>query len=60
MLILARNKHKDTILIADGLIKVIVLGVQPDGTVRLGFDAPKDISIRRAEVSEYKEALVRR
>lgn len=35
-----------------GSIEVEILGVQPDGTVRVGVTAPRDILIDREEVRE--------
>jgi carbon storage regulator len=47
MLVLTRNVH-ETIIIQDDII-VTVLGVQGDN-VRIGIDAPREISIHREEV----------
>ena len=47
MLVLSRKKD-DWIIINDN-IRVVVVDIQSD-KVRLGFDAPKDVSIHRREV----------
>lgn len=58
MLILTR-KANQTILINDNEIEIKVLGIQ-GGYVRVGINAPKDVSIHREEVylkiQEAKEA----
>lgn len=48
MLVLSRNKN-ESIIIGDN-IKITVLETRPDGTVRLGIDAPKEVEIYREEV----------
>ncbi|KJS19052.1 MAG: hypothetical protein VR72_20125 [Clostridiaceae bacterium BRH_c20a] len=48
MLVLSRGKD-ESIVIGDN-IKITVIDVRPDGTVRLGIDAPKDVEIHREEV----------
>jgi len=48
MLVLSRGKN-ESIVIGDN-IKVTVVEVRPDGTVKLGIDAPKDVEIYREEV----------
>ncbi|MFZ7101351.1 MAG: carbon storage regulator CsrA [Peptococcaceae bacterium] len=48
MLVLSRGKN-ESIIIADH-IKITVVEVRPDGTVKLGIDAPADIEIHREEV----------
>ena len=53
MLILTR-KEREAIVINDGQITVRVLSIK-SGKVRLGIDAPRDVSIHREEI--YKEIL---
>ncbi|MGI6227612.1 MAG: carbon storage regulator CsrA [Peptococcales bacterium] len=48
MLVLSRGKN-ESIIIGEN-IKITVVEVRPDGTVRLGIDAPKDVEIHREEV----------
>jgi carbon storage regulator len=48
MLVLSRKKD-ETVVIAGGDIVVTVLEIRGD-KVRLGIDAPKDVSIHRSEV----------
>ena len=48
MLILTR-RIGETIMIDDDLIKVTVLGVS-GSQVRIGIDAPKEVSVHRSEV----------
>ncbi|KJS85392.1 MAG: hypothetical protein JM58_08745 [Peptococcaceae bacterium BICA1-8] len=48
MLVLSRGKD-ESIIIGDN-IKLTVIEVRSDGTVRLGIDAPKDVEIHREEV----------
>jgi carbon storage regulator len=48
MLVLSRGKN-ESIIIGDN-IKITIVEVRPDGTVRLGIDAPKDVEIHREEV----------
>ena len=48
MLILTRCKEESVII--NGNIKVKVLGVDPRGQVRLGFEAPDDVNIVREEL----------
>lgn len=50
MLILTRRVG-ETLDIGNGKIKVTVLGVK-GGQVRIGVDAPRDISVHRAEIQE--------
>lgn len=52
MLVLTRNIN-DTIII-DGHIKVVVLGIQ-GRQVRIGIDAPKNITVHREEIQRLKE-----
>ncbi|NLT94713.1 MAG: carbon storage regulator CsrA [Clostridia bacterium] len=48
MLVLSRGKN-ESIMIGD-CIKVTIVDVRPDGTVKLGIEAPKDVEIFREEV----------
>lgn len=60
MLILSRKKN-EKIIIAGG-ITVVVVDIS-EGNVRLGIEAPKDISIHREEIQKIvdgKEELERR
>jgi len=52
MLVLSR-KAEESIVIADQ-IKVVILGVRGN-TVRIGVDAPDEISIRRMELLKKNE-----
>jgi len=56
MLVLSR-KEKERIMIGEG-ITLTVLSVK-GGTVRLGIEAPSDVSILRSEVAERDKAAVR-
>jgi carbon storage regulator len=48
MLILTR-KVNETVVIGDNQVEITVLGVK-GGQVRLGINAPKDISVHRKEI----------
>lgn len=48
MLVLSRSKN-ESIMIGDD-IKITVVEIRPDGTVRLGIEAPKNVEIYRKEV----------
>lgn len=48
MLVLTR-KINEALLIEEGTIRVVVLSVQGD-QVKIGIDAPKDITIMREEI----------
>lgn len=50
MLILSRSTGRSVII--GGNIKVTVLGFNGKHQVRLGIDAPKDVSVHREEVHE--------
>ena len=50
MLILTRCREESVII--NGNIKIKVLGVNPRGQVRLGFEAPDDVEIMREEFPE--------
>jgi carbon storage regulator CsrA len=49
MLVLTR-KENETIWIEPGHIKVTIVGVREDGTVRLGIQAPDNFTILREEL----------
>ena len=55
MLILTRSYEQSVII--NGNIKIKVLGIDPRGQVRLGFEAPHDVNIVREELLE-KESNV--
>lgn len=46
---LALTRKKDEALIIDGKIKIQILDIQ-EGKVKLGIEAPKEVSIHREEV----------
>lgn len=48
MLVLSR-RNNETLVIDNGKIKITVLGISGN-QVRLGIDAPKDVSVHRQEV----------
>jgi len=48
MLVLTRKKE-ESIMIGDD-IKVTIMEIRKDGTVRIGIEAPKNIDIHREEV----------
>lgn len=48
MLVLSRSKN-ESIVIGDQLIRIVVVDIRGD-KVRLGIDAPPDISVHRQEV----------
>ena len=52
MLVLTRNISD--VIIIDGHIKVMVLGVQ-GRQVRIGIEAPKNITIHREEIQKQKD-----
>lgn len=56
MLVLARGV-KQTVVLCDGLIEVTVLSIQ-GSIVRLGFKAPREISIQRKEVLNDPELVI--
>lgn len=58
MLVLSRNPG-ERILIG-GSIEVEILGVQPDGSVRVGVTAPRDILVDREEVRDRLGNQLRR
>ena len=51
MLVLGRRVGK-SIILGDGEIKITVLGMEDDGQVRIGIDAPDHVSIHREEIFE--------
>lgn len=54
MLVL-RRKAGEAFLLGDR-ITVTVLGVEPNGTVNLGIDAPRDVLILRSELQQAASA----
>lgn len=46
---LALTRKKDEAIIIDGRIKIQILDIQ-DGKVKLGIEAPREVSIHREEV----------
>lgn len=50
MLVLTRYVNESVIIAGD--ITVTVIGVRPDGQVRLGITAPADVPINRHEIHE--------
>ena len=50
MLVLTR-KVNEALLIEEGTIRVVVLSVQGD-QVKLGIDAPREVSIMREEIAQ--------
>jgi carbon storage regulator len=56
MLVLARGVGQE-IELCDGLIKLTVLSVQ-GSIVRLGFEAPREISIVRKEVADERRKTI--
>lgn len=53
MLVLSRHRDQ-TIIIGDGLIKITIVDIRGD-KVRVGIEAPSDISVHRKEVFEAIE-----
>lgn len=56
MLVLSR-KFGEKIIIGDRLVVITVMSTKPNGEVRLGIEAPKDMSVDREEVYEDKQRL---
>lgn len=56
MLVLARGVGQ-TVELCDGLIKATVLSIQ-GSIVRIGFEAPREISIVRQEVADERKSNV--
>lgn len=54
MLVLSRNPD-EAIVIGDN-IKITVVKVNSNGSVRIGIDAPKDVRVDREEVAKRKLA----
>ena len=50
MLVLSRKKN-ESIIIGEGLVKICVVEIRGD-KVRLGIEAPSDVSVHRREVYE--------
>lgn len=57
MLVLHRKKGQ--VVVVGGIVRVAVLAIGPD-SVRLGFEAPKDVRIDREEIAELWEVPKRR
>jgi carbon storage regulator CsrA len=56
MLVMSRFENEDLVF-ADGLIRVKILGISRKGNkqvVKLGIEAPRDITIDRSEVFDRK------
>lgn len=53
MLVLYRRTRQSVMVGPD--IEVVVLGIEDDGSVRLGFDAPDDVVIDRREIFDSKQ-----
>jgi carbon storage regulator CsrA len=51
-IMLCLTRSYEQFVIINGNIKVTVLGIDKRGTVRLGFEAPEDVSIVREELLE--------
>jgi len=51
MLIFSRKKHEKVVI--DGGIEVVVIEIRGD-KVRLGFKAPKEVTVDRGEVHQIK------
>lgn len=49
MLILSRRKDESVVI--DGGIKIMVVEIR-ENSVRLGIDAPKDVTVHRSEVQD--------
>lgn len=49
MLVLGRRVGK-SIIIGNDEIKITVLGIEDDGQIRIGIDAPDDVVILREEI----------
>lgn len=54
MLVLSRNPD-EAIVIGDN-IKITIVKVNSNGSVRIGIDAPKDVRVDREEVAKRKLA----
>lgn len=52
---LALSRREGEAIIIGGNIRVVVVKVKIDGSVRLGIDAPKHIAIDREEIAELKK-----
>jgi len=56
VLVLSRKKDETVVIGADGRVTITVLQVFPDGRVKLGVEAPKDVSVYRGEVYDRDRA----
>lgn len=54
MLVLSR-KFGEKIIIGDKLVVITVMSTKPNGEIRLGIEAPKDVSVDREEVWKDKQ-----
>jgi len=57
MLILARSYEQSEII--NGDIRVIVLGIDRRGQVKLGFEAPHDVNIVREELLDVENEILK-
>jgi len=57
MLILTRRNNESVII--NGNVKIKVLGVDPRGQVRLGFEAPKEVVIMREELLDVENEILK-
>ncbi len=55
MLVLSRNRG-ESIILGDYEVVITVVDVRPGGKVRLGIDAPKELTVHRREVFEAIQA----
>ncbi len=49
---LCLTRYYEQSVIINGNIKVTILGIDRRGTVKLGFEAPEEVSIMREELLE--------
>lgn len=54
MLILSRRKGESIVI--DGDVRIVVLGIDGKGAVRLGVEAPADVRILRGEIVSQVES----
>ena len=54
MLILTRKK--DETIVIGGIVKVMVVDFRNGDRVRLGIEAPKEVSVHRGEIQELIDA----
>ncbi len=53
MLVLSRKK--DEAIVIDGRIRIVVVEIRGD-KIRLGIEAPREVSVHRAEIQERVDA----